>query len=118
MSEVFTKKDAEEFKEDLHSFMEMIVGGNNQCKLRHVIDTQMDIRRQMQEITDSDRFDSCEEIIDNINNLYDKITSFIKEQGNIVIAQIHMDRKLNTVMEEQKAIRNKIAAYMFSENWL
>lgn len=82
MSEFFTKKDAEEFKEDFQHFLNVLFSGN-QPKLRQVIDLQMNLKQM------SERVNLL--LTDKIRELYDKILTIIKEHGNLVVAQIHIN---------------------------
>jgi hypothetical protein len=102
VSEVFTKKDAEEFKKDFQHFLDLLFSGN-QPKLRYVMDTQMNLRQQIQVSADLEA-----EITNKMRDLSINLLDIMKEHGNLVIAQIRINRKLDGIITEQEEIKQLV----------
>jgi hypothetical protein len=105
MTDYFTKKDAEEFKEDFQHFLNLLFSGNRP-KLRYVMDTQMNLRQQFRQHTNLDS-----KLIDKMNELSCNIMMLMKEHGNLVVAELHLHQKLDDIEEAQKEIKQMLENY-------
>jgi predicted nuclease with TOPRIM domain len=77
MADYFTKKDAEEFKEDIKRYLG-ILAEDFQHKLGFVIDGQLDIKREVEGLKDKvdkleEKVDKLEEKVDNLEDKVDKL---------------------------------------------
>ncbi|GER94472.1 hypothetical protein A45J_2235 [hot springs metagenome] len=77
MSEYFTKKDAEEFKEDIKRYLG-ILAEDFQHKLGFVIDNQMDIKREVEGLKVNvdrleQRMDRLEQRMDRLEQRMDRL---------------------------------------------
>jgi archaellum component FlaC len=93
MSEYFTKKDAEEFKEDIKRYLG-VLSEDFQHKLGFIIDGQMDIKRELEGV--KEKVDGLEQKVDGLEQKVDMIHSELiahRDNTEVHVQQVKKKRR-------------------------